>query len=119
MIVDLEQTHFVDSAGLELLLWARRRCDELFGRLKLVNVADPVRKILEVTRLDHRLECPGDLAAGLKSDALKSEVRSRKAEVKTPADPPPAHCRPAHSRTSPCTPLPNSPSAACSSTRAC
>ena len=67
VIVDLEQTHFVDSEGLELLLWVRRRCEELFGRAKLVNVADPVRKILEVTRLDHRLECPGDLAAGLKS----------------------------------------------------
>jgi anti-anti-sigma factor len=65
-IIDLEKSDFIDSEGLETLLWLRRRCEELFGQVKLVGMEENVQKILEITRLEHRFECQKDLAAALK-----------------------------------------------------
>ncbi|MGH7213858.1 MAG: STAS domain-containing protein [Tepidisphaeraceae bacterium] len=66
-IVDLEKADFLDSDGLETLLWIKRRCEDLFGQVKLVNLGESVRKILEITRLEHRFECHAELAAALKT----------------------------------------------------
>ena len=66
-VVDFEKAGFIDSEGLETLLWLRRRCEDLFGQVKLVNLDDNCRKILEITRLEHRFECHGDLAGALKT----------------------------------------------------
>jgi len=65
-IVDLEKCPFIDSEGLETLLWMKRKCEDLFGQIKLVGLDENVRKILEITRLEHRFECQKDLAAALK-----------------------------------------------------
>src|SRR2546421_564048 len=56
-VVDLDKAGFVDSAGLETLLWLKRRCEDLFGRVKLAGPDENCRKILEITRLAHRFEC--------------------------------------------------------------
>ena len=66
-VVDFEKVDFIDSEGLETLLWLKRRCEDLFGQIKLVNLADNCRKILEITRLEHRFECHADLAGALKT----------------------------------------------------
>ena len=66
-VVDFEKAGFVDSEGLETLLWVKRRAEDLFGQLKLINIDENVRKILEITRLEHRFECHKDLAAALKT----------------------------------------------------
>jgi len=66
-VIDFEKVDFVDSEGLETLLWLKRRCEDLFGQIKLVNLADNCKKILEITRLEHRFECHTDLAAALKT----------------------------------------------------
>jgi stage II sporulation protein AA (anti-sigma F factor antagonist) len=66
-VFDLEGCSFLDSEGLSTILWVRRRADELFGQIKLVNLDDNVKKILEITRLDHRFECPADLATAMKT----------------------------------------------------
>jgi anti-anti-sigma factor len=66
-VVDFEKVDFVDSEGLETLLWLKRRCEDLFGQIKLINVDDNCRKILEITRLEHRFECHADLAGALKT----------------------------------------------------
>ena len=66
-VVDLEKTDFIDSEGLEALLWLKRRCEDLFGQIKLVNLKENVHKILEITRLEHRFECHADLAGALKT----------------------------------------------------
>ncbi|HZZ44624.1 MAG TPA: STAS domain-containing protein [Tepidisphaeraceae bacterium] len=66
-ILDFETCSFLDSEGLSTILWIRRRADELFGQVKLVNLDENVKKILEITRLDHRFECPSDLATALKT----------------------------------------------------
>lgn len=66
-VVDFEQCGFIDSKGLSTLLWAKRRCEDLFGQLKLVNLDDNCRKILEITRLSHRFECHQGLESALKT----------------------------------------------------
>jgi anti-anti-sigma factor len=65
-VIDFEKAGFVDSEGLETLLMLKRRCEEMFGQLKLVHLDENCRKILEVTRLEHRFECHGELAGALK-----------------------------------------------------
>ena len=66
-VLDFEKAGFIDSEGLETLLWLKRRCEELFGQLKLTNLDENCRKILEITRLQTRFDCPGDLPAALKN----------------------------------------------------
>ena len=66
-IVEREKADFIDSEGLETLLWLKRRCEDLFGQCKLVNLDENCRKILEITRLEHRFECHDDLTAALKT----------------------------------------------------
>jgi anti-anti-sigma factor len=67
MVVDLEKCPFVDSEGLETLLWVKRRCEDLFGQLKLSGMDENVAKILEITRLEPRFDCSPDLTAALKT----------------------------------------------------
>jgi anti-anti-sigma factor len=66
-VVDFEKTSFVDSEGLEALLWIRRKCEDLFGQFKLAAVDENVRKILEVTRLARRFEAVVDVPTALKT----------------------------------------------------
>ncbi len=65
-VVDLEHCPFIDSEGLESLLWLKRRCEDLFGQVKLIGLDENCRKILEITRLEPRFECQKDLAAAVK-----------------------------------------------------
>lgn len=66
-VIDFEKAGFFDSEGLETLLWIKRRSEDLFGQLKLVHLDDNCRKILEITRLEHRFECHPDLPSALKT----------------------------------------------------
>jgi anti-anti-sigma factor len=66
-VIDFEKAGFIDSEGLEALLMVKRRCEDLFGQVKLANLDENCRKILEVTRLDHRFECHSDLPSALKT----------------------------------------------------
>ena len=66
-VIDFEKVDFIDSEGLETLLWLKRRSEDLFGQIKLVNLKENVHKILEITRLEHRFECHADLAGALKT----------------------------------------------------
>jgi anti-sigma B factor antagonist len=66
-VIDLEKSGFVDSEGLELLLWMKRKCEDLFGQIKLAGLDENVKKILEITRLEPRFECHADLPSALKT----------------------------------------------------
>ena len=66
-VIDCEKTGFIDSEALETLLWMKRRCEDLFGQVKLAALDDNCRKILEITRLDHRFECHSDLPSAMKT----------------------------------------------------
>ncbi len=67
IVVDLEKVGFIDSEGLEALLWMKRRCEEMFGQVKLARLDENCRKILQITRLEHRLECHDQLESALKT----------------------------------------------------
>ncbi|HEX3355745.1 MAG TPA: STAS domain-containing protein [Tepidisphaeraceae bacterium] len=66
-VVDFEKAGFIDSEGLETLLWLKRKAEDLFGQVKLAQLDDNCRKILEITRLEHRFECHADLTGALKT----------------------------------------------------
>jgi anti-anti-sigma factor len=66
-VLDFENTSFIDSEGLETLLWIKRRCEDLFGQMKIVNLDENCQKILEITRLGPRFECHPNLEAALKT----------------------------------------------------
>jgi len=50
--VDLAGVNFLDSTALASLTSGMKRCREAGGDLVLMNPSDPVRVILELTRLD-------------------------------------------------------------------
>lgn len=66
-VVDFEKCGFVDSEGLETLVWVRKRTDDLFGQVKLSSFDENVKTILELTRLSQRFECHDELAGALKT----------------------------------------------------
>ena len=41
-VIDFEKVDFIDSEGLETLLWLKRRSEDLFGQIKLVNLKENV-----------------------------------------------------------------------------
>jgi len=66
-IIDLEKSGFIDSDGLETLLWLRRTCESHHGQVKLAAADENVKKILEITRLSHRFEQHTDVTAALRT----------------------------------------------------
>jgi anti-sigma B factor antagonist len=69
IVLDMSKVTFVDSEGLETLLWTRDYCGENKCQLRLAAISENCAKVLEITRLgnefDHYEELP---------DALKSFV---------------------------------------------
>jgi len=55
-VLSLEQMEYIDSEGLESLLWLQGQCVERLGQIRLAAAQENVIKILEMTRLDSRLE---------------------------------------------------------------
>jgi anti-anti-sigma factor len=66
-VIDFEKSGFIDSEGLETLLWTKRRAEDLFGQLKLVGLDENCQKILEITRLAQRFESHPNLESALKT----------------------------------------------------
>jgi anti-anti-sigma factor len=66
-VVDLEHTTFIDSKGLESLLWVQEQCDEQLGQVRLCKPDDTCRKILNVTRLDGRFDVFSDVTEAVKT----------------------------------------------------
>jgi anti-sigma B factor antagonist len=51
VVVDLRVTEFIDSAGLQTLLSAKRRLSRLSRELVVVSDSGPVRRVLELSRV--------------------------------------------------------------------
>jgi len=68
-VLDLEETLFVDSEGLEAFLWLRDECENIFevAGVKVASPDDNVRKILEMTRLDKDFEIYSTVAEAVKA----------------------------------------------------
>jgi len=58
-VLDMSHVGFVDSKGLETLLWLQDRCVENLGQVRLACCPETIRTILKITRLDESLTvCP-------------------------------------------------------------
>jgi anti-anti-sigma factor len=66
-VIDLEHTSFIDSKGLETLLWIQEECDERLGQVRLCKPDDSCQKILQITRLDGRFDVFTDVAEAVKT----------------------------------------------------
>jgi anti-anti-sigma factor len=68
-VLDLEETLFVDSEGLEAFLWLRDECENIFevAGVKVAAADENVRKILEMTRLDKDFEIYDTVADAVKA----------------------------------------------------
>ena len=66
-VVDLDKTTFIDSKGLETLLWVQEQCDEKLGQVRLCNPDETCRKILQITRLDARFDIFSDVTEAVKT----------------------------------------------------
>ena len=69
IVLDMSDVGFVDSAGLEQLLWARDYCNENTRQLRLAGLDETLTKILEVTRLENEFDRYAELAEAVKSFA--------------------------------------------------
>ncbi|MHC4456492.1 MAG: STAS domain-containing protein [Planctomycetota bacterium] len=69
IVLDMSNVGFVDSQGLERLLWARDYCRQNNCQLRLAGLDENCEKILEVTRLENEFERYAELAKAVKSFA--------------------------------------------------
>ncbi|OHB55165.1 MAG: hypothetical protein A2173_00350 [Planctomycetes bacterium RBG_13_44_8b] len=67
IVLDLSDVSFIDSQGLELLLWVRDYCHNNKTQLRLAGFDENCAKILEVTRLDKEFDCYAELTEAVKS----------------------------------------------------
>ncbi len=69
VVLDMSGIGFIDSQGLEQLLWSRDFCSENKSQLRLAGLDESCEKILEVTRLKNDFDCYAELAEAVKSFA--------------------------------------------------
>jgi len=69
IVLDMSGVGFVDSQGLEQLLWSRDYCNESKSELRLAGLDENVVKILEITRLESEFDRYAELAEAVKSFA--------------------------------------------------
>lgn len=67
VVFNMAEVGFVDSAGLEYLLALQDRLAEKLGQVKMVNLSESVRMILEITRLQSRFEAFDDIPSAVKA----------------------------------------------------
>jgi anti-anti-sigma factor len=67
--LDMAEVRFIDSQGLERLLWARDYCSENNCQLRLAGLNETCKKILEITRLQEEFDSYSQLEEAVKSFA--------------------------------------------------
>ncbi|MFW6059163.1 MAG: STAS domain-containing protein [Phycisphaeraceae bacterium] len=66
-VLDCNEMDFIDSQGLESLLWLQDQCADRLGQIRLAGCHDNIRTIFRMTRLAPRFDCHDDVDAALKS----------------------------------------------------
>ena len=69
IVFDMSGVGFIDSIGLEQLLWSRDYCNQNKRELRLAGLDENCMKILEVTQLKNEFEHYAELAEAVKSFA--------------------------------------------------
>ena len=66
-VLEVSGMEFIDSKGLESLLWLQEQCGEKLGQVRLAAPTENVTKILEITRLAARFDRHPDVDSAVKS----------------------------------------------------
>jgi anti-sigma B factor antagonist len=69
IVIDMSGVGFIDSKGLEVLLWARDYCNQNRRELRLAGLDENCTRILEITRLDSEFDLYVELTEAVKSFA--------------------------------------------------
>lgn len=69
IVLDMSEVGFINSEGLEELLWVRDYCNENNCELRLAGLDENCAKILEITRLENEFDRYSELAEAVKSFA--------------------------------------------------
>jgi anti-anti-sigma factor len=69
IVLDMSNVAFINSQGLELLLWVHDYCKQNRTQLRLAGLDENCRKILEITRLESEFDRYAELAEAVKSFA--------------------------------------------------
>ena len=67
IVIDMSNVTFVDSKGLEQLLWLRDYCNDNKSQLKLAGIDENCLKILEITQINSEFDKYVELAEAVKS----------------------------------------------------
>ena len=67
IVLDMSNVGFIDSEGLEKLLWARDYCNENKSQLRLAGLDENCREILKITRIEKEFDNYSELAEAVKS----------------------------------------------------
>jgi len=67
IVLDMSCVSFIDSQGLEQLLWARDYCNENKRGMRLAGLDENCDKILEITRLESEFDHYDELSKAVKS----------------------------------------------------
>ena len=66
-VLDMSQVQFIDSQGLESLLWLQDQCLEKLGQVRLAACPDNVKTILRITRLNDTIQSHKNIPDAIKS----------------------------------------------------
>lgn len=66
-VLDMSQVAFIDSKGLETLIWLHEQCIERLGQVRLAACPDNIKTILRITRLDELFQACDDVDQAIKS----------------------------------------------------
>lgn len=66
-VLDLSRTAFIDSKGLETLLWLQEECVDRLGQVRLAALPKNLETILRITRLAGRFETAESVEAAIGS----------------------------------------------------
>lgn len=69
-VLDMSHVSFVDSKGLETLLWLQDQCLEKLGQVRLAACPDNIKTILRITRLNDTI---------ITCDSIESAIESLEA----------------------------------------
>jgi len=71
VIIDFDKLDFIDSAGLTVLIYIRKKILETRGKFIIINIGDKIRKLIQITRLHRVFEIQESLEAATKSPQKK------------------------------------------------
>jgi len=67
IVLDMSGIGFIDSLGLEQLLWSRDYCNQNEREFRLAGLAENCMRILEITRLESEFDHYAELPEAVKS----------------------------------------------------